>query len=385
MKPIARSIAAMERSGIRVIRDLAETQPDVIRLQIGEPDFPTPEHIVAAAARAGAEGYTKYTDNRGLAEVRRAMAAKIASRNGFDVGIDEIIITTGAVNGIVQALMVLCNPGDPVLIPDPAWPNYQMMTKVIGSPGIRYPLLKHEDFRPDLDALDKICTSNPGAKAIIINTPANPTGAVLSRDDLTAMLDIAARHDLYVISDECYDDIVFEGEHVSAASIDAGGRVITTFSVSKSYAMTGWRVGYAVAAPDLVPMIAKVQEAITSCATAVAQKAAQAALEGDQSCVAEMRDAYRVRRDRVVEILEDAGMLVSIPRGAFYIMADTSATGMEGYDLCRRLVLESGVAVAPGETFGPGGAGTVRISLASSIDDLVEGTQRLTAAVRAWS
>lgn len=207
----------------------------------------------------------------------------------------------------------------------------------------------------------------------------------MSRDVVERMLDVAARHDLYLISDECYDDIVFEGTHVSPASIDTDGRVISTFSVSKSYAMTGWRIGYAVASADVAPMISKVQEAVTSCATAVAQKAAQAALEGDQSCVAEMRDAYRERRDRAVELLEDAGMLLSPPHGAFYVMADTSATGLDGYDLARRLILEHDVAVAPGETFGPGGTGTIRVSLATALDDLVEGVGRLTAAVRDWS
>lgn len=386
MKPISSAIAGMKRSGIREIMDLAATRPNVIHLEVGEPNFPTPPHILDAAARAARDGYTKYTANRGLPEVRQAMATKIADRNGFSVdSIDQIVVTTGAVNAIIQALMVVSDPGDPVLLPDPAWPNYLMMTTILGSPVVRYPLMRDQGFEPDFDALEAICASTPSAKAILMNTPGNPTGAVMSRSVVERMVELAARHDLYVISDECYDDIVFDGEHVSPAAIDTDGRVISTFSVSKSYAMTGWRIGYAVASPEVAAMISKVQEAVTSCATAVAQKAAQAALEGDQSCVAEMRDAYRQRRDRVVPILEAAGLLVSPPQGAFYVIADTSGTGMNGYDLARRLILERDVAVAPGETFGPGGVGTVRLSLATAMDDLVEGVGRLTAAVGSWS
>lgn len=386
MKPISAAIAGMRRSGIREIMDLAATQPDVIHLEVGEPNFPTPDHVLAAAAQAAADGYTKYTANRGIAAVRQAMAAKIATRNGFEVGdIDQIIVTTGAVNGIIQALMVVCEPGDSVLLPDPGWPNYLMMTTILGCPNVRYPLLRAAGYEPDFDALEAICATTPRAKAILMNTPGNPTGAVWSRAAVERMVDIAERHDLYLISDECYDDIVFEGEHVSPASLDTTGRVITIFSVSKSYAMTGWRIGYAVASPAIAPMISKVQEAVTSCATAVSQKAAQAALEGDQSCVAEMRDAYRDRRDRVVPLLQGAGMLLIPPRGAFYVVADTSVTGMDGYDLARRLILEHGVAVAPGETFGPGGSGTIRISLATAMDDLVKGVTRLTGAIGSWS
>jgi aspartate aminotransferase len=386
MKPISSAIAGMARSGIREIMDLAATRPNVIHLEVGEPNFPTPPHILDAAARAARDGYTKYTANRGLPEVRQAMATKIADRNGFSVdSIDQIVVTTGAVNAIIQALMVVSDPGDPVLLPDPAWPNYLMMATILGSPVVRYPLMRDRGFEPDFDALEAICASTPSAKAILMNTPGNPTGAVMSRSVVERMVELAARHDLYIISDECYDDIVFDGEHVSPAAIDTDGRVISTFSVSKSYAMTGWRIGYAVASPEVAAMISKVQEAVTACATAVAQKAAQAALEGDQSCVGEMRDAYRQRRDRVVPILEAAGLLVSPPHGAFYVIADTSGTAMNGYDLARRLILEHDVAVAPGETFGPGGVGMVRLSLATAMDDLVEGVGRLTAAVGSWS
>jgi aspartate aminotransferase len=385
VKSTARTVSRMQGSGIREIMDLAAGRPDVVHLEVGEPDFPTPTHVIDAAARAARDGFTKYTPNRGLAEVRESMARKILQRNGFEVPIDQIVVTTGAVNGIMEALMVVCDPGDVVLLPDLAWPNYEIMTTFLDVPVRRYPLVPGAGFTPDLEALDHLCAASPRAKALLVNSPGNPTGGVFDRTVTAAMLEIASRYDLYVVSDECYEDIIFEGEHVSPAALDDSGRVVTVFSVSKSYAMTGWRIGYVAASRKIAPMLSKVQQAVTSCATAVAQKAAQAALDGDQACVLEMRASYKRRRDRAVELLEEARLLVSRPRGAFYIMADTSATRMGGYELCKRLVLEHDVAVAPGETFGPSGAGMVRISLAAGLPDLDEGVRRFTNAVVAWS
>lgn len=385
MKPAAESITSMKRSGIREIMDLAWQTPDVLHLEYGEPNFQTPDHIVEAAARAAAEGYTKYTPNRGLPEVRGAMARKIGERNGFEVDVDQIVVTTGAVNGLVQALIVLCDPGDAILLPDPAWPNFEMMTHIVRADPVRYPLMPHAGFLPDLDELERICAATPHAKVLLVNSPSNPTGAVFDEATHRRMLEIATDHELYVLTDESYEEIVFEGEHVSPAALDHSGRVITVFSVSKGYAMTGWRIGYVAAAPELAELISKLQEAVTACASAVCQKAAQAALEGDQWCVAEMREAYRTRRDRVAAMLEEAGLLLSMPHGAFYIMADTSSTGMDGYDFAKRLIVEHRVALAPGETFGPSGTGMVRISLAAGLEVLEEGVSRLATAVDAWS
>jgi len=385
VKPTARTIVGMRRSGIREIMDLAAGRANMLHLEVGEPNFPTPSHVIEAAAQAAADGFTKYTPNRGLIEVRETMAKKISERNGFEVGVDQIVVTTGAVNGIIQALMVICDPGDVILLPDPGWPNYEMMATILEAPVRRYPLIPEVGFTPDLEALDHLCAENPRAKVLLVNSPGNPTGGVFDRTVVEGILEIAARHDLYVVSDECYEDIIFEGAHVSPASLDDSGRVVSVFSVSKSYAMTGWRIGYVAASEELAALISKVQEAVTSCATAVAQKAAQAALSGDQACVLEMRASYKQRRDRAAELLEEAGLLLSRPRGAFYIMADSSATHMDSYELCRRLVLERGVAVAPGETFGPSGTGMVRISLATALPDLEEGVRRFTSAVLAWS
>lgn len=379
----AERIRLMRRSGIREIMDLAALRDDVLHLEVGQPDFPTPPHIVEAGCQAALAGYTTYTANKGLVEVRESIAAKLKRVNLIDAAPDDIVITAGAVNALVESLATLVSPGDAILIPDPGWPNYQMMADVLSAQAVHYPLLPERDFVPDLDRLEELARTTR-AKVLLVNSPANPTGAVFSREVTERLVEIAQRHGMYLVSDECYEQIVFEGEHVSPASIDGAEHVLSVFSLSKSYAMTGWRVGYVTGPSEIIDLVAKVQEPMLSCATAIAQKAAQAALEAEQTCVDEMVDAYRARRDRVVDILEKGGLLVSVPRGAFYIMADVSAAGSDSYAFARRLIQDCGVAVAPGETFGPSGAGMVRLSLATATSDLVEGAQRLVDAVGAW-
>jgi aspartate aminotransferase/aminotransferase len=366
--------------------DLAARRPDAIHLEVGEPEFATPEHIVAAADRAARDGFTRYTANKGLPEVRASIARKLLRRNGLDVTPDQIVVTCGAVNGLMAAFSALLDPGEAALIPDPAWPNYEMMILARHAAPLRYSLSAERGFQPDLDEIERVAAATPSLKAILVNSPSNPTGTVIPAAGLERIVEIAREHDLYVISDDVYEDLVFDGPPVPVAgSMDQGGRVISVFSVSKSYAMTGWRIGYVAARPDIADLIAKLQEAITSCAPSVSQKAAQAAIDGDQGCVEEMRRAYQERRDLAVDILGRAGLMAARPSGAFYILADVSATGMSGMDFAKRLLVEHGVAVAPGETFGPGGRGMVRISLAASRANLEEGLSRLVGAAAAWS
>lgn len=383
MKPIPRRIAEMRRSGIREVMDLAAGRPDVIHLEVGEPDFATPPHIVEAAARAAAEGYTKYTPNRGLASLRDTICAKLERGNGIRARPDQIVVTAGGVNAIMDTLIALVDPGDGVLLPDPGWPNYEMMAGIVGAEVLRYPLDPARAYEPDLDRLERLA-AHPRAKVLVVNSPANPTGAVWRPETIAQVIDLAARHDLWVISDEVYEEIVFEGRHVSPATLDEGGRVVSVFSVSKTYAMTGWRIGYLVAPAPLATLVAKVQEPVISCPTAVAQKAAEAAIGGPQACVALMRDAYRERRDLAVEALRRNGLLASEPHGAFYVLADVARATRDTYALARRLVTEHGLAVAPGETFGPAGSGLVRLSLATDRGKLAEGIRRLNQAVEAW-
>ncbi len=380
----AERIRLMRRSGIREVMDLAAARDDVLHLEVGQPDFATPAHIVEAGCVAARSGFTTYTANKGLPDVRASIAAKLKRVNGIEATADDIVITAGAVNALVEALTTLVNPGDAILIPDPGWPNYQMMADVLSARTVHYPLVPEAGFLPDLDRLDELARTS-GAKVLMINTPGNPTGAVFPAPVVGALVELAARHDMYLLSDECYEEILFEGEHVSPASLGGQDHVLSVFSMSKTYAMTGWRMGYVTGPREVVDLVAKVQEPMISCATSITQKAGQTALEGDQSCVREMTDTYRARRDMVVDILREGNLLISVPHGAFYIMADVSAAAHDSYEFARRLIKETGVAVAPGETFGPSGAGKVRLSLATATADLREGAERLVRAVSVWS
>jgi aspartate/methionine/tyrosine aminotransferase len=366
----------MGRSGIREVMDLAATLDGIIHLELGEPDFPTPAHVIDAIAPWLTRGAVKYTLSRGTARLREAIAAKVSARNGFDAVAEEVVVTTGATTAVLEALLAGVEVGDGVLIPALSWPTFAMAAHLAGARTVRYPLLAEEGYEPDLEAIDRLA---PQARALIVNTPSNPTGAVFRRATIQKLVEIAQEHDLLIISDEVYEDLVFEGEHVSPASFDAA-RTITVFSFSKGYAMTGWRVGYAVAPRALAEAIVHVQEAVVACPSDIAQRAALAALEGSQAPVARMRESYRRRRDMIRKPLRDAGMLACEPRGTFYALLDVSAMGRDSYAVARELVLEHGVGVAPGETFGPGGSGLVRISLASAIPELVRGVGRIVRA-----
>jgi aspartate/methionine/tyrosine aminotransferase len=372
--------AALPRSGIRELMELAAVQPDAVHLEIGEPDFPTPEHILEAADRAGRSGYTKYTRNAGLLSLRESACEKLWARNAIATTPERVVVTPGAVAAIFATLMVLLPPGDQVLVPDPGWPNYRMMAAALGADAVPYPLDASLGFEPDVEALARLAAA-PGARVLVVNSPANPTGAVWPRTTHEQVLAVAAEHRLHVVSDEVYDEIVFDAEHLSPASIDGEDRVVSVFSVSKTYAMTGWRIGYLDAPAHLAPAIANAQEAFASCANTVAQKAAEAALRGPQDEVREMRAAYRRRRDLSVELLRRHRLLVNEPRGAFYILADVSRATSDSYAFARRLLFEHGVAVAPGEAFGGAGAGLVRISLASADAGLRAGIAAIAASV----
>jgi aspartate/methionine/tyrosine aminotransferase len=377
-----RAIAGMPRSGIREVMDLARGRADVLHLEVGEPDFPTPAHVVEAGARALRDGHTRYTANAGTASLREAIADKLARRNGLAVDREQVVVTHGAINALLTALMVLVEPGERILVPDPGWPNYQMIATMLDAGTVRYPLDPEAGYEPDLEALERLA-AQPGAKVLLINSPGNPTGAVWRRETVERVVEIAREHDLYLLSDEVYEEIVFEGEHVSPAIFDRDGRVLTVSAVSKTYAMTGWRIGYLAATPELAALVAKTQEAIVACPSAVSQVAAEAALRGPQDCVAEMRAAYHQRRDVAVAALRDGDLLITVPKGAFYVLADVARATGDTAAFARTLVAEHGVAVAPGATFGPGGDGTVRLSLASPAAVIEEGIARLAAATTA--
>ena len=372
----------MRRSGIREIMDLASRGSDVLHLEIGEPDFPTPSHVIDAAMESMRHGHVKYTLSRGIAPLREAIAEKLRARNGIDAATDEVVVTTGGTTAVFEAMLVMLRPGDGVLIPDPGWPSFEMIVTLLRGRPLRYRLDRSAAYRPDLDQVSSLAGE---ARFLVLNSPSNPTGALLDRSELERLLAVAETHDLIVVSDEVYEDIVHEGEHVSPAALGSEAPVVSTFSFSKGYAMTGWRIGYLTGPRGFVEAVVKAQEAVVACPSSVAQHAALAALTGTQDCVAEMRGEYRRRRDHAVELLRSGDMLISVPRGAFYVMADVTRAGLDTHRIAERLLLDHGVAVAPGETFGDEGAGTVRLSLASTLPVIEAGIGRIGAALANWA
>lgn len=377
------AIQQLPRSGIRLVFDEAAKYPDCIRLEVGEPSFPTPEHIKQAAADAMAADFTRYTPNAGIGELREALVDKLARRNGITTTADDIIVTNGAVASIYTALAGLVDPGDEVLISDPSWPNYLQMTVLLQAKAVYYPLRLEHDLVPTVEDIEARIT--PRTKVLMLNSPGNPSGAVIPPARLREILELARRHDLWVISDEVYDEIYFEEPPASLQPFDTDERVISAFSFSKTYAMTGWRVGYMVGPPAIIRHILRAQEPTSSCVNAMAQRAAVAAIRGDQTCVADMRRAYAERSALVTGILDEHGIAYSRPAGAFYTMVDISKAGMPDVELVSRLINERRVAIVPGSAFGPGSGNFARVSLASSPEALRVGITRVAEAINEWA
>jgi aspartate aminotransferase len=360
--------------GIREIGALAARLPDAIRLEIGDPWFPTPAHIAEAAAAAVAEGFTHYTPSAGLDSLRELIAEKLRCSNGVDCGPNQVIVTTGGTGALFTALLELLEPGDEVLIPDPAWPYYQAMVCMLRGRPVPYPLERRRAFEPDPDDLERRITAR--TKVLIVNSPGNPSGAVFPRELMAALAELAERRGLWLISDECYDALVFDGEHVSMATLTSSERLLSVFSFSKAYAMTGWRVGYLVGAAEVVAAIARTQESVVVNASSVSQKAAEAALAGPQDQLEDMRLYYRRQRDTAAALLDAAGVGYVRPLGAFYMMIELPP-GLDAPAFAQSLLDRRHVAVAPGPFFGSTGEGLFRISLCGGGDDLERGVQRI--------
>jgi aspartate aminotransferase len=374
----------MPVSGIREIMELAWKDPEVIHLEVGEPDFPTPEHVVDAAHEAARRGHTRYAPNAGLPELREALADKVTRRNGFEARTDQVVVTQGGIQALYLVLLALLEPGDEVLLPDHAWPNFRMIAHLLGARAVLYPLVARGDFLPRLEDLERLVT--PRTRAILVNSPSNPLGTVVPRELLQMLLAFARQRGLWFVSDEVYDEVVFDDLFVSAGSVaDTSDRLVSIYSFSKVYAMTGWRVGYLVAPPDMARLLTGMQEPIISCVNTPAQMAALAAMTGPQDVVREMREAYRARRDELLEVLDRGGLPSSQPSGAFYVWTDVSEAGVHSMDFARSLIEREHVAVAPGSAFGELGQGYVRLSLASLREDLLDGASRLVRFVNLLS
>ena len=382
MARISSTADLVPRHGTRAISALAAGRDDVVNLTFGEPDFSTPRHIARAGRDAIEAGHTRYTAGAGIAPLREAAAAAVARRTGADLATEGVVVTAGAVLGVFGAVAALVEPGARVLVPDPGWPCYVGQCRTLGREPVAYRLEAENDFEPDLDALERLA-KEPGTGMLVITNPGNPTGAVWRRETVEACVDIAQRHGLWLLADEVYDEIVFDRPHTSTVPLNEQGNVVSVFSCSKTYAMTGWRAGYLVAAPEAAGAIVRILEHVASSVSAPSQHAALAALRGPQDCVAEMREAYRARRDLAVGLLDEERLRTTVPRGAFYAMADISRSGLSGWDFADALVRQpDGVACAPGDGFGAGGAGMVRVSLAAADAAIEAGIRRIGAAVR---
>jgi len=355
---------------------LAESREGVIRLEAGEPSFKTPEHIIDAAFAGARAGFTKYTNNAGVRSLREAIAERQSARFDRAVSADEVFVASGATGALAATVLAIVEEGDEVLVPDPGWPNYRSIVQLAGGRLVTFPLRRELGYQPDADAL--AAAFSPRTKAILVNSPANPTGAMLTAASMQLIMQLARQFDAYVVSDEVYEELVFDGlEHVSAGRFDEDRRAVVISGCSKTYAMTGWRLGWAVADPSLVSFMATLQESLTACASSISQRAAEAALRGPQSAVVEMRNAYERRRNLVCDMLAPHSLLSFRPPGAFYVMADLSDLRTPSQELALALLDEEGVATAPGSTFGSLTEGMLRLSLATSEDLLLEGCRRL--------
>jgi aspartate/methionine/tyrosine aminotransferase len=352
---------------------LVHGRTDIVHLEFGEPDFATPQHIVEAGMRSLRDERQGYGPGNGMPWLREAIAARVRRVDGSAPTPEQIVVSMGGTGGLIAALLALTSPGDEVLIPDPAWAGYDAMLAEASLRPARYPLVASGGWHPDLDALEAAITSR--TTLLLVNSPSNPGGAIFPRATIASMVDICRRHDLWLLSDECYDEIVYDGIHVSPATLDDDGRVVTIGTCSKSYAMTGWRVGWVVAPPGAAAAIALAVTGQVNNLPLFVQRAACAALTGPQDNVAAMVRAYRMRRDVATGILRRRNMLEYSPEGAFYLLARVAAEdqAFDGVAFAEQLIGKRGIAVAPGVAFGPATAQYARVSLASGEDAIRSG------------
>jgi len=372
----------VEWSGIRIMFAMADKIDGVVNLGIGQPDFDTPAHIRKAAKTALDQGYTRYPPASGFADLRQAVANKLAVENKIQADPDtEIFISVGAMQGIFNIMLHLLNTGDEVLVVDPGY-DYYSQIRLFGGVPVRIAAREENQFKIDPTEVENAIT--PKTKAFILNTPSNPTGAVFDRDILEQVAALCQKHGIMVISDEPYEHILFDGNnHVSIGSLDGmQDLTVSIYTLSKSYAMTGWRVGYVAAHKAIIAEMEKLMEHMVSGVTSVAQRAALAAIEGPQDCVKQMVERYAQRRDLVIDGLNSIkGISCIKPESTFYAFANISSFGMSSWEFARHMVEKHKVAMVPGSIFGENGEGFVRISFATSSANLKEALHRIEKGV----
>lgn len=376
---------------IAKVAELKRQGKDIISLNVGEPDFGTPDYIKVAGIKAIADNFTKYTPGNGILELRQEIAKKLKEDNGVEYGLNEITTAVGAKQAIASAMMVIAGPGDEVLLPVPCWVSYTEMIRLAGAEPVFVPV-RADNYELDLDAIEKAIT--PRTKAIIICTPNNPTGAVYSEESLRRLARLAVEHDFFIVADEIYEKLVYDGaKHFSVASIspEVKERTVTVNGFSKAYAMTGWRIGYAAARPDVIKGIMAVQSQTTSATSSIAQKAAVTALRGPQHDLEEMVQAFKQRKDYIVARLNAIpGITCPDVKGAFYVYPDVQPYLGKAFgdrrienavDLCQYLLDEALISTVPGEAYNV--PGKIRISYSNSMENLEKAMDRLEQALAA--
>lgn len=366
-------ILSISEPGIKKIADLASNIPNCVRFDIGEPNFDTLVHLKQAAIKAIEEGFTKYTSTFGIPELREAIAKKESEGKNRILTRDNVIVTTGGVGGLFCLLKTILNPNDEVLIPDPGWAPYNLLVRVAHGKPVWTKFVEKNDI--NIDKMEENITKK--TKAIIVNSPSNPTGRILKKNEMKKIADFTIEHDLFIVSDEAYEKILFDGVvHFSFGQITENfNRLFLVNSFSKTYAMTGWRVGYVVAEKEFAQEIEKANRATTFCANSVAQRVALAALQGPQKCVEEMRKEYEERRNLIVNELESMGLEFMKPMGTFYIFPDVNDNSER---FSTMLLKKQSVATVPGVLFGPSGKNAIRISFGSCTkEQIVGGIERI--------
>jgi aspartate/methionine/tyrosine aminotransferase len=366
-------------------RRLESEGRSIVHLEIGEPDFATPDNIIDAAVRAMREGATHYTAASGIREVREKTAAYVTRHTGVRVEYENIVLTPGSKNLLLFALLSLIEEGDEVIVPDPGYPIYRSLVEFIGARAVSLPLRQENDFRADVEHLAALIT--PRTRMLVVNSPQNPTGGILTREDCEAIASLAIEHDLIVLSDEIYNRLSYDGAHVSLYGIDGmAERTIYMDGLSKAWAMCGWRLGFGSMPVPIARKMDTLMINSSSCAAAFTQWAAVEAFDSPESeaAVNRMVAEFGRRRDRIVELLNEIpGFTCRSPAGAFYVFPDITATGFGDRELANSLLDEVGVAVLPGQSFGPEGAGHIRLSYAASIANLEEAARRIAQYVGA--
>jgi len=380
------NLKKIKPSGIRKLFDLAQNRKDIISFGIGEPDFTTPDHVREAAKRAIEEGYTHYTPNAGYADLREALAQKLADFNHIEAKPEEVVVTSGGTQALFSSFYTLLNPGDELIIPDPGFLIYGSQVFLAGGEPVFLPIREENHFQIDANELKGLITEK--TKAILLNSPSNPTGIVIKKEILEEVAQIAKERDLFVISDELYEDILFDGrEHVSIASFPGmKERTISIFGFSKSYAMTGWRIAYLACPEYLVKEMVKIQQNTAVCPNSVTQRAVLYGLQNPKQTndsINKMCAAYQERRDVIMEgFKEIEGFECMPPEGAFYAFPNITGTGKSSEELSMYLLEKYGVVTVPGNAFGQYGEGYLRFSFATSVDMIKEGIDKIKEGIK---